>query len=60
MLVMNVRAIGEAAGTAVETALGKIGDAVTVAAVDSALAAGLARHCGDTSSKCIMNPTQAA
>lgn len=48
---MNIRAVGEAAGAAVETVLGEIGDAVTMAALDSALAAGLARHCDDTSAK---------
>ncbi|WP_162231783.1 hypothetical protein [Leucobacter celer] len=48
---MNVRAAGEAAGASVEAVLGKIGDAVAMAALDSALADGFARHCGGTSSK---------
>lgn len=54
---MNVRAVGETAGTSVETVLGKIGDAVTMAALDSALAAGLSPHCGGTcvkSASCAM------
>ncbi|MTE24724.1 hypothetical protein [Microbacterium sp. ZXX196] len=52
---MNVRAVGEAAGASVEPVLGKIGDAVTMAALDSALAPGLARHGGGTSSRSIVN-----
>ena len=52
---MNVRAVGETARTAVEAVLGKIGDAVTAAALDSALAARLARHGGGTSSRSIVN-----
>ena len=48
---MNVGAVGETAGASVETVLGKIGDAVTMAALDSALADGFARHCDGTSSK---------
>lgn len=53
---MNVRTVGNAAGASIATVLGKIGDAVTVAALDSALAGGLTRHRGGTSSKSIVNP----
>ena len=48
---MNGWAVGETAGASVETVLGKIGEAVTMAALDLALADGFARHCGGTSSK---------
>lgn len=48
---MNVRAVGEAAGAAFDPVLGEIGDAVAVAALDSALAGGLTRHRGGTSAK---------
>lgn len=48
---MNVRAVGEAASASVETVLGKICDAVAIAALDSALAGGLTCHRGGTSSK---------
>ena len=53
---MNVRTVGNAGGASVETVLGEIGDAVTMAAFDSALAAGLARHCGwHLFGKCLVN-----
>jgi hypothetical protein len=48
---VNVWAVGEAASASVEAVLGKIDDAVAMAALDSALTDGLARHCGNTSSK---------
>lgn len=53
---MNVRAVSNAACASIATVLGKIGDAVTVAALDSALADGLTRHRGGTSSKSTVNP----
>ncbi|MBL5973062.1 MAG: hypothetical protein ACK5LN_03105 [Propioniciclava sp.] len=51
---MNGWAVGETADASVETVLGEIGDAVTMAALDSALAHGLARHGGGTSSRSIV------
>jgi len=52
---MDVRAVSEAAGASVEAVPGKIGDAITMAAIDSTLAAGLARHGDGTSSRSIVN-----
>lgn len=49
--VVNGRTVGEAASAAIETVLGKIGDAVAMAALDAALATVLARHRGGTSLK---------
>ncbi|UGS27800.1 hypothetical protein K8F61_06405 [Microbacterium resistens] len=48
--MMNARTISEATAASVETVLGKISDAIAMAALDSALAGGFARHRGGTSS----------
>lgn len=54
--VENVREVAEVAGASAGAVLGKVGEAFTVAAVDSAGAGGSARPGGGTSSKCLVNP----